>query len=279
MPKHRSVSQMSTYTSCPRKYKFSYLDDVDIIKGGSALSLGSALHKAQEFNYRQKIKSQQDLPLIDIEEYMTEFLIKEFQNNQKNPNFFKVKYGRHETGEAILNTAKGLLRKLYSEVMVKTQPVYVELPITLNILGQEFMQYIDLVDDKEIVRDLKTSASKFSEDVLDFNTQLIAYALGYRTKFGKKEKGVQLDVLIKTKVPQIQIIKSGPISDSQIERFLNSLEQINKAIEQEIFPPVDNQMTCGWCDFKELCHKDGGLPDAEEFAKKLLQIEEVKKDN
>ena len=37
-------------------------------------------------------------------------------------------------------------------------------------------------------------------------------------------------------------------------------------------------MTCGWCDFKDLCAEDGGLPDAKELEQKLKQIVEVKKD-
>lgn len=273
-PKHRSVSQMLTYTSCPRKYEYNYLKETNIMTNSSARVLGSALHKAQEYNYRPKIKSGVDLPLQEIKDFMNEFLITEFKNNQDNLDFFKVRYGKKETGEEIINKANNLLEKLYNEVMIKTQPLFVELPMTLEILGQEFLLFIDLIDDKHIIRDLKTSGQKYSENALDLNTQLTAYALAYRTKFGKKEKGVQLDVLVKTKTPQVQLI-SGQVSDSQISRFLNSLEQINKGIEQKIFPPVDNQMTCSWCDFKELCAKDGGLPDAKDLAKKLNNIKEI----
>lgn len=275
-PKHRSVSQMITYTSCPRKYKYNYLDEITIMTDSSAKTLGSALHKAQEFDYRQKIESHKDRPFEEVKDFMNEFLINEFRNNTENEEFFKVKYGKKESGEDIIKTANALLDKLYHEVMVNTQPLFVELPVTLNIFGQEFLMYIDLIDDKHIIRDLKTSASRYAEDVLDRNTQLVAYALGYRTKFGETEGGVGLDVVVKTKTPVVQTFQ-GKVSDFQIERFLNSLEQINRAIEQKIFPPVDNQMTCSWCDFKDLCAEDGGLPDATELAKKLSLIKEVKK--
>ena len=275
MPKHRSVSQMSCYTTCPKKYKLSYIDKVNKMPS-SNLILGLALHKAQEFNYKQKIKSHEDLPILEIEEMMTEYLMTEFKNNKDNPNFFKVKYGKRETGEAMLALSRKMLFELYHEIMIHTQPLFVELGITLNILGQDFLLYIDLIDDKGFVRDLKTSASKYAENCLDMNTQLTAYALAYRTKFNKKEKGVGLDVVTKTKVPTIQQIR-GTISDKDIARFLDSLKDINKAIENKIYPPVDNPMTCGWCDFKELCTQDDGLIDAHELAKKLSKIKEVKK--
>ena len=75
MPKHRSVSQMITYTSCPRKYKYNYLDEITLMTDSSAKTLGSALHKAQEFNYRQKIESHKDRPFEEVKDFMNEFLI------------------------------------------------------------------------------------------------------------------------------------------------------------------------------------------------------------
>jgi len=272
--KHRSVSQMNTYTTCPRKYKYAYVDEgIEIMTDNSNKTLGLALHKAQEFNYKQKIKSKKDLPLKEIDSFMVEFLITEFKNNSENPDFFSVRYGKKETGEAIMCQAQKMLKTLYNEVMVNTQPLFVEMPITLNLLGQEFLLYIDLIDEDFVIRDLKTSGQRYNESAIELNTQLTAYALGFRTKFGKKEKAVQLDVLTKTKTPQIQQLRTQ-ITDLQIARFLNSLEQINKAIEAKIFPPVDNQMACSWCDFKDICMEDGGLLDAHELAEKLKHIKE-----
>jgi len=274
--KHRSVSQMNVYTSCAKKYKYQYIDKVNIMTDDPNKSLGLALHKAQEFNYRQKIESKKDLPFEKVNQFMMEFLMDEFKNNKDNENYFKVKYGKLETGEEIMAKAKSMLNLLYYKQMVKTQPLYVELPITLEIKGVEFLMYIDLVDENYIIRDLKTSASSYSENVLDFNTQLIFYALGFRKKFNMKEKGIGLDILVKTKEPKLQVFR-GEVSDNQINEALDNLDQIERAIEAKIFPPVNNQMTCSWCDFKDICHEDGGLPDAKELEKKLKNIN-IKKD-
>jgi len=274
--KHRSVSQINTYLSCPKKYKYAYVDEgINIMTDNTAKSLGLALHKAQEFNYHQKIESKKDLPLEKIDTFMVEFLMREFLNNKDNPNFFKVKYRKKETGEQIIILAQKMLKTLYNEVMIKTQPLFVELPITLNILGQDFLLYIDLIDKDYIIRDLKTSGQRYPEGAIELNTQLIAYALAFRTKFGRKEKAVQLDVITKAKTPQIQQLRTK-VTNKNITRFLNTLEQVNKAIEAEIFPPVDNQMTCGWCDFKDLCAEDGGLPDAEVMLERIKKIKEIK---
>jgi CRISPR/Cas system-associated exonuclease Cas4 (RecB family) len=162
--------------------------------------------------------------------------------------------------------------------MVKIQPAYVEIGVTLDIFGQEFQMYLDVIDENDVIHDTKTSGSKYSESDIEKNTQLAAYALGFRKKFGRKEKGVQLDVVVKTKEPQIQVLKAE-ITDDKISRLLNSLENINKGIEQQIFHPVDNSMVCSWCDFKEICDEDNNLPDAKIFAERLAKIVEVKKDN
>lgn len=274
---HRSVSQINTYTSCPRKYRFAYVDEgIEIMTDNSDKTLGQAIHKAQEFNYIQKIKSKKDLPLEEIDNFMREFLINEFKNNESNTEFFKVKYGKQVTPESLIAQASGMLEVLYKEVMVNTQPLYVEMPITLNMFGQEFLLFIDLIDSDWKVRDLKTSASKYQDTAIERNTQLIAYALAFRKKFGKKESAVQLDVITKTKTPQVQQL-STVVTDADIARFLDTLEQVNKAIEHSIFPPVDNPMTCSWCDFKELCAEDNGLPDAKILAEKLKKITEIKK--
>ena len=115
-PKHRSVSQMGVYTSCPKKYKYSYLEENNIMTDSSAKTLGSALHKAQEYNYRPKIKSGVDLPLQEVKDFMDEYLITEFKNNESNPDFFKVKYKKRETGEDIIKIADSLLEKLYKDL-------------------------------------------------------------------------------------------------------------------------------------------------------------------
>ena len=273
--KHRSVSQINTYTTCPRKYKFSYVDeDIKIMRGSSAMSLGSAIHKAQEFNYKQKIKTKKDLSVDEINSHMLEFLVNEFKNHAENPGYFKLRYGKQETGESIMAKASDMLEVLYNEIMVNTMPLFVEMPITLNIMGQEFLQFIDLIDTDYMIRDLKTSASVYTEGHINRSSQLTGYALGFRTKFGRKEKGVQYDVITKTKIPKTQILKTT-ITDWNIARFLNTLEQVNKGIKNQIFPPVDNPMICGWCDFNELCNEDGGLPDADVLAKKLKEVTSV----
>jgi len=273
---HRSVSQMNTFLSCPKKYEYAYIKEgINIMTDCSAKSLGSALHKAQEFNYRQKIKSKKDLPLEEIDTFMLEFLMTEFLNNKENPNFFKVKYGKRETGEQIIATAQRMLKTLYEEVMVKTQPLFVEMPVTLSILGQDFLLYIDLIDEDYVIRDLKTSGQRYPEGAIELNTQLIGYALAFRVKFGRKEKAVQLDVVTKAKTPIIQQLRTK-VTDANISRFLNTLDQVNRAIEAKIFPPVDNKMTCSWCDFKDLCAEDGGLPDAKVMLERIKEIKEKK---
>lgn len=278
MTNHRSVSQMFTYSSCPRKYNYSYVDKKESMGESTGLVFGSAIHKAQEFNYRQKIESRVDRPYQEVEDFMVEYLIQKFKDNADNPNFFKLKYGKRESGEDIIASAKRCLKKLYDEVMTKLQPAYVEIGVTLDIFGQEFLMYLDVIDENDIIHDTKTSGSSYSEEDIEKNTQLAAYALGFRTKFGRKEKGVQLDVVVKTKEPKIQILKAE-ITDEKISRLLNTLESINRGIEQKIFHPVDNGMVCSWCDFRDACEADNNLPDAKVFAERLAKIVEIKKDN
>ncbi|MDP2704259.1 MAG: PD-(D/E)XK nuclease family protein, partial [bacterium] len=63
--RHFSISQLLTYQKCPLHYKFRYIDGLKI-PPRSVMTLGSSVHAALEHNFRQKIKSHEDLKVNDV---------------------------------------------------------------------------------------------------------------------------------------------------------------------------------------------------------------------
>ncbi|MFH2035515.1 MAG: PD-(D/E)XK nuclease family protein, partial [Candidatus Zixiibacteriota bacterium] len=56
MPKTYSYSQINGFETCPRKYKFQYIEKAEVAKPVSVeLFLGSSIHKALENIYQLKI--------------------------------------------------------------------------------------------------------------------------------------------------------------------------------------------------------------------------------
>ena len=65
MINHLSVSQVKLYLLCPLKYFYRYIQRLPA-PPPSEVTLGHSFHTALETNFRQKITSQQDLPLTHV---------------------------------------------------------------------------------------------------------------------------------------------------------------------------------------------------------------------
>lgn len=113
------------------------------------------------------------------------------------------------------------------------------------------MGYIDLVDYQGYIIDHKTSKRSYPQDAAEKDIQLTAYSMGYRALHGEAEKGVRLDVMVRTNKPKIQPLE-GARTESDIHRFLRLAEQVERGIRAEIYYPNDNY-TCGICGYRDMC--------------------------
>lgn len=77
--------------------------------------------------------------------------------------------------------------------------------------------------------------------------------MAYRALHGRDEKGVRLDVMVRTKEPKIQQLKAER-REQDIDRFLRRAKQVKRGINAEVFYPNDNY-TCGICGYREMCEK------------------------
>lgn len=64
-PRYISASQISIFLDCPLKYKKIYSEDVVKMPPNLYILFGSAIHHALEINYKQKITSRTDIPVLD----------------------------------------------------------------------------------------------------------------------------------------------------------------------------------------------------------------------
>jgi len=85
------------------------------------------------------------------------------------------------------------------------------------------------------------------------DVQLTAYALAYRTLHGRPEKGVRLDVMVRTKEPKVQQIEATR-SQADVDRFLRLAEQIERGIRGEVYFPNETGL-CGACGYREMCEE------------------------
>lgn len=245
MARHLSVSQLKMYLRCPLQYKFRYLDGL-IIPPRSELTLGKSIHGTLEENYRQKIKTEIDLPL----EYITDLF-----SDTWDKAVVDTIFDEDEKPGKVKDDGIALLKSYHKIVAPKVQPVEVESEFNLPIEDEDYTLkgYIDLIDKNDLIIDHKTTKRSMRQDVIDSDLQLTAYSLAYRKVTGEKEKGLRFDVMVRTKVPKIQQIPTTR-SEEDIRRFLKRLVYVNKAIESGIFYPNENFM-CSRCGYRALCKK------------------------
>ena len=65
--RHLSFTQISMFLRCPRQYEYRYVQGIKSPPSG-ALILGRCWHETLDKNYRQKIESDRDLPLGEMQD-------------------------------------------------------------------------------------------------------------------------------------------------------------------------------------------------------------------
>jgi CRISPR/Cas system-associated exonuclease Cas4 (RecB family) len=242
---HISASQINTYLRCPMTWKYRYMDGL-IIPPRAALTRGKAVHSGCEFNYRQKIESRKDLPLNDVKNFTAAAF------DEMRP---ETEWGEDKPDKVLDETVK--LSELYHlKVAPKVQPVAVEEEIHINFDNADYFLkgYMDVVDEKGIIRDTKTSKRSPGENVIHTNLQLVAYALAYRQMYGKDEKGIAMDYLISTKEPKLEQYSTFVVPD-RINNFLTIMAFIVDNIENDRFyqNPTNSLCSPKLCGYFQKC--------------------------
>ncbi len=233
---HLSYTQLNMLLRCGEQYRRRYLEG-EKAPPGSAGALGKSFHLAQEFNYRQKITTKQDLPVKEVQNTFSDSFDIESKNVLWTP----------EEAEAGIAKVKGelkddgirLVETYHKEVASATQPESCEESVTVPLenFPYDLKCVIDLVDDQRVIHDSKTRAKSPTADEAHKSIQLTAYALAYRVSRKKQEKGLQLDVAVRTKTPKIVPLKTTR-SNEQIGRLLETMTRAATAIQLGVFLPA-----------------------------------------
>ena len=239
-----SSSSLTTLLRCGLQWSFAYVDQIRMPPSVRQL-IGTATHEAVAVNLEQKITSEEDLPLTDVlDAYATSW---------------DREAGLVEQPEEPLGPAKdggaGLVRLHHKEVAPNIKPLAVEKSVQFRIAGYEYSTYIDTVaqgPEGKVVRELKTA--KRTPDGANHMLQLVGATLGERQASGEVEAGMQLDVLVRTKVPNYHTVTWGQMTNATIGVFQKQIETANKMVKTGLFPATGLQNgSCSWCGYTAIC--------------------------
>lgn len=246
-------SMLGQFARCPAQFERRYINN-EIIPPGISARQGSGVHKGAEVNHLQKIASRKDLPLDVIQDAARDHYV----SLVKNEGVF---ISKSEVGETQKLLAAGLdntvrLAKLYTEELAPTiQPVMAEERLFFDCQGIPLSGQLDVLTEDDRLPDLKTASKSKSQSEADVSIDLTMYAGLVANHIGKWPEEVSLDVLVNSKEPKLQILRStrGP-KDWLV--FMERVKVVWAQIHTGLFPPCEpNSWICSpkWCGYFESC--------------------------
>jgi len=247
-----SWSSISTFRTCPLRYKFRYIDGLPEESVSCALVFGSGIHAAVDQHY-QAILSGDEQP--DVEKLMFAYRSAWLPHDPD-----AITFGSSETRVSLDVLAGKMLTAFLANPVanVRGRVLGVEEEIRGMVVEgvPDLYGRVDLLtEDSEslVITDIKTSRGKWGEEqVEDSGEQLLLYSkLASEISPGKKIM-TRFLVLTKTKEPVVEE-HVREVTQGKVKRTLAGVERVWRAIESGVFYPAPSVMNCSGCGYRAAC--------------------------
>lgn len=212
----------------------------------AALTLGKAIDSAVTANLMQKIVTKKDMPEQEVIALFSDDFDKAIP---------ETVWDGDSPGEQ-KDLGVKILKVFQNEFSPKIKPKTVQDSFRIETdMGYAIGGTLDVTDESEFIRDMKTSAKKYSENAVSDSIQATMYDFAYETKYGKKAAGFAFDVVTKTKEPKYQFV-SGQVTAAQRERLFQSIKIMHSQINRGEFQfAAEGAWWCSkdWCGYWSLC--------------------------
>jgi putative RecB family exonuclease len=249
-PRTISVSQVNAYLACPLKYRFQYVDRIPRPWRAAAMAFGSSVHAAVEWFHRERLAG----GTRDLTE-----VLKVFDADWYAQNVEPLVFSERESREGLAEKGRAMLQ-LYVESANGVRPVAVEQPFELDLADPETGEVlevrlrgvIDLIEEGDVLVDLKTAGRTLEAGGLERHLQLSTYALAYLLLRGNVPK-LRLDMLLKTVKPRLERHETTR-SVEDLSWTARLIREVALAIETEHFFP-NPSWRCTECEYFVHCQQ------------------------
>jgi len=247
-----SWSALSTFRTCPLKYKFRYIDGLPEESVSSALIFGTGIHTAVEQHYQAALSGD---PKPDLDALLFAYRSAWLPHDPD-----AISFGSTETRSSLDALAARMLTAFLNSpaASVRGQVLGVEEEIRGMLVEgvPDLFGRVDLLtedSDSLVVTDIKTSRSRWSaEQVEDSGEQLLLYShLASEISPGKKLK-TRFLIVTKTREPVVEEHVRG-VEPAAVKRTLAGVERVWQAIESGVFYPAPSVMNCASCGYRSAC--------------------------
>jgi putative RecB family exonuclease len=255
MPRSLSPSSMSTFTSCPLSFRFSYIERLPEPPSAPA-SKGTLVHLALQYlMWRPSADRTIENALLDLERASVELA--------SDPEFSELDLSDEEW-ESFQAQAEVFVRNYFElEDPTTTTVLGVELRVSAEtadgVVIRGIIDRLDLDADGELVIiDYKTGREPSHSWEQQSMAGIHIYSLLCEKMFGRRPKSIQLLYLSK---PERIAIAPSDQSVRGVEMKSGALmKAVRTACARSDFRPRTSAL-CNFCSFKEFCPAYGGNPD------------------
>jgi hypothetical protein len=260
-----SISAVKMFMRCGEQYRLK--KELGPMPPGIALIRGRGVDAAANLNMFQKAKTRTDLPVDELEAAAADEVETSFHGPlaltpQERLDGIAIIKGKVKDGTvSIVRTyAADLAPKIQPGLLESGEPA-VQARITANLpqVGLDLVGVLDLEDEAEVVRDLKTSGKSPVKDAAEKSAQLTMYSLLRRAlRTAATHSRLALDTVVLTESGKCYAAPTQETDRGPEEQFamVERLATVKGAIEKEIFIPTDPEnWACSdrFCGYYHVC--------------------------
>jgi RecB family exonuclease len=182
-----SPSQVRTLMDCSARWRYQYVLRLPR-RDNANLALGTAVHTALTYNYRQKIDTRQDLDSAAV--------IEQF-DRAWTAAADTTEWKDEDNPKQLAFTGQALIGLYMRETAPHVQPAAVEADLVGEINGVKVRSRADIIEENGTVRDFKTASSRTHGISNEQRFQLGTYV-----HLAKTSGLIAIDQMVKTKTPQ-----------------------------------------------------------------------------
>jgi putative RecB family exonuclease len=246
-----SYSRLSAYETCPLKYKYSYVDRVELEPEVETVEafMGSRVHEVLEKLYRDLNLSKVNT-LGDLEAYYDELWEKNWSGD--------VRVVREEyTPENYRETGWKCIADYYNRYKPfdESKTLGIERRVLIDIEGYRLQGFIDRLaqrgDGCYEIHDYKTSQYLPAQSFFEGNKQLVLYQIGVEDLW-RDAGDVDLVWHYLVQDKEIRSRRSQEAIGELKAETVALIREIESAMEEDRFPARESEL-CRWCEYQEMC--------------------------
>lgn len=243
-----SYNQIRQYQTCPKKYYFSYIKEIQI-PINEKIFLGTVFHSVVEYYLQKQIEGQ----VPENEEVLNTFSERFNAGQKKNDIIWKTPVNK--------NKERGIsfIKYFLNDIAPSIEPLMVEKELEVDVpeIGIKLRGIIDLVEKDFSITDFKTTTSKWSKERINSSfLQMVIYKYLFEQSFGNI--GSELKFIIVYSKNSLNI-KHQQLSmkseDANLNKMFDIIDYVVQNVSNGVFYKKENYF-CNFCDFKDLCKKN-----------------------